>query len=212
MYVPSINKAPSREATIEFITKNNFAQVSGVYKDRVIAVHIPIVVKIEEEEVIFYAHIAKGNELKNLLSPNKELLISFMQPHCYISSSWYDHVNVPTWNYIAVHAYGKAEVLTRKDSEDHVSELTDMYEKNPKESMTEKPFHISHMSKKSYDAHINGFIAFKIKVDELQANFKLSQNRDDKNYFEIIRVLEEKGDLMSLEVAKEMAKIRERKD
>jgi transcriptional regulator len=44
---------------------------------------------------------------------NDEVL-AFSGPHSYISSSWYDHENVPTWNYIAVHVYGKIKLLKRQ--------------------------------------------------------------------------------------------------
>ncbi len=126
-----------------------------------------------------------------------------MQSHAYISSSWYDHVNVPTWNYIAVHIYGKAEKIEGEELINSISDLVDQYEEGRKGR-----FRLSQFSESERRAHLNGLVGFRMSIDRVEAAFKLSQNRKENDYQEIIRQLQESGIQLDQSIAEEMKKLK----
>jgi transcriptional regulator len=129
-------------------------------------------------------------------------MIIFPGPHAYVSSSWYDHENVPTWNYIAVHVYGKIKIIEGEELHAALKQLVDKYEKG-----SEHPVSIEKMSPEYVRQSIRGLIGFEIDITSIEASYKLSQNRDKKNYMNIINELEKRGDHDSKSVAAEMKKI-----
>ena len=85
----------------------NFAIVVSVKEDIPIATHLPFVIEERENEIVLISHMSKANEQWKTIS-DKDVLVIFSEPHAYISPSLYEQQqNVPTWNYVAVHAYGK---------------------------------------------------------------------------------------------------------
>lgn len=126
----------------------------------------------------------------------------FTGPHSYISSSWYDHENVPTWNYIAVHVYGKIKIVDYETAVEQLKKLVDKYEMN-----SENPVRVEDLSAKTM-REAKGIFGFEIEIEEIQAAKKLSQNRDDFNYKNIISELEKTKNAQSIAVAKEMSKCR----
>jgi len=141
----------------------------------------------------------KENPQWTAFESNDEVLAVFTGPHAYISSSWYDHENVPTWNYSAVHIYGKIKIIEGDAIIDSLTKLVDKYEQNSK-----CPVRVAELSKKTM-MQTRGIVAFEIKIEEIQAKNKMSQNRDDKNYAAIINELEKTENPQSIAVAKEMA-------
>ena len=97
MYVPRIHRQEDRKEVFNYIRKNGFATLISKLDGRSIATHLPLYLdKNEKEEYVLIGHIAAANEQKESLSTGEELLAIFMDTHAYISSSWYDHINVPT--------------------------------------------------------------------------------------------------------------------
>ncbi len=113
---------------------------------------------------------------------------------------WYDHENVPTWNYIAVHVYGKVTILNHDEAVLSLKKLVDKYE-----TKSENPVKIEELSKETM-RQARGIVAFEIEITSIEAVKKMSQNRDDKNYKNIISELEKTNDNQSIEVANEMKK------
>ncbi len=204
MYVSKINLQTNADAIRKYIQENGFATIVSLDGSNILATHTPLMLQKEGDNEYLYGHIAKANEQVQSLVNDSTVLAIFMENHTYISSSWYDHVNVPTWNYIAVHIKG---VLTLLNEEETLHSLHDLVGKY--EASSPKPFHISQMTDADVKAHLRGLVAFKIKIDKIDASWKLSQNRDDKNYLEIIKKLRERGDEMSMNIANEMEKNRE---
>ena len=125
-----------------------------------------------------------------------------MGAHSYISPSWYDHENVPTWNYLAVHVYGKITILTETQAIESLQKMMNYYE-----AKTNSAIRFENLSAKTKQ-EAKGVIAFKIDIEEIQAVKKLSQNRDDKNYNHIITKLEQSENANAQIIAKEMIKSR----
>lgn len=131
-----------------------------------------------------------------------KVLAIFPGPHAYVSPRWYTQINVPTWNYISVHIYGTLTVMEGEELRAALSRLVDNYEHS-----LPKPVVIGEIPEKQLAAEIRGIVGFRIAVEEVQAAYKLSQNRDEKSYHEVISQLGS-GDEASRAVAEEM-KVRE---
>jgi transcriptional regulator len=127
----------------------------------------------------------------------------FLGPHTYISSSWYDHVNVPTWNYIAVHVYGKVKFVEGEVLKETLRRLVDKYE-----TISQKPVSVDSMPQEYVQKEMKGIVGIEISIGKIEAQWKLSQNRNDFNYANIIMELEKLNDLNAQLIADEMRKQR----
>ncbi|MEO7048120.1 MAG: FMN-binding negative transcriptional regulator, partial [Ferruginibacter sp.] len=128
-------------------------------------------------------------------------LIIFSEPHAYISPKNYDkELNVPTWNYISIHAYGQGRLVTETDKTFEVLEATiDNYEISYRQQWVNLPDEYKlKMSK--------GIVAFEIVVTDLQAKKKLSQNKTDAERQKIIECLSKSNDTNEQLIADYMRK------
>ncbi|WP_333875549.1 FMN-binding negative transcriptional regulator [Flavobacterium sp.] len=203
MYIPEIYKNENQEEIENFIHQNGFAIIINQTEGKLWATHTPLLLDTNENgKKILVGHISKANPQGQSFSTNDDVLVVFTGPHSYISSSWYDHENVPTWNYLAVHVYGKVQVYNHEKAVDSLKKLVDKYE-----AYSERPVRVENLSEKTMrEAH--GITAFEIVITALEAKKKLSQNRDDKNYQNIIRELEKTNENQAIAVAAEMRKNR----
>src|ERR1700712_1365723 len=112
MYIPPLYKNNDEAAVRDFIDKNSFGILISQVNAKLWGTHIPLGLdKNDSGQDILTGHISKGNPQWKNFRDDSEVLAIFPGPHSYISSSWYDHENVPTWNYIAVHVYGKIKII-----------------------------------------------------------------------------------------------------
>lgn len=203
MYIPDLYKNEDKESIQKFLKENAFGILINQTNGKLWATHIPLELEINKEgEEVLHGHISKENPQWTAFESNDQILAVFTGPHSYISSSWYDHENVPTWNFSAVHVYGKIKIIEGNSVIDSLTKLVDKYEQNSK-----CPVRVADFSKKTM-LQTRGIVAFKIKIEEIQAQNKMSQNRDDKNYSNIILELEKTENHQSMSIAKEMAKNR----
>lgn len=203
MFIPDIYQNKDRESIRKFLKENAFGLLINQTNGKLWATHIPLELETNKEgEEVLMGHIAKENPQWTAFESNDQILAVFMGPHSYISSSWYDHENVPTWNYSAVHVYGRIKIIEGDAVIDSLTRLVDKYEQNSK-----CPVRVGDLSKKTM-MQTRGIVAFEIKIEEIQAKNKMSQNRDDKNYTNIISELEKTENPQSMAVAKEMANFR----
>ena len=201
MYIPDIYKNENQAEIKDFLHKNSFGILINQTNGKLCATHIPLELGTNKNgKQVLYGHISKENPQWNGFLDNDEILAIFSGPHTYISSSWYDHENVPTWNYIAVHIYGKAKIIEGEAVIETLKKLVDKYEKS-----SENPVRVEDFSKKTM-LQTRGIVAFEIEIIAIQSVKKLSQNRDAKNYNFIISELEKTGETNSIAIAKEMSK------
>ncbi len=201
MYIPEIYKNENIEEIYSFMHENGFAILVNILDGKPWATHIPLVLEntIDGKRKLV-GHISKDNPQGNSLTNQSEVLAIFSGVHAYISSSWYDHENVPTWNYSAVHVYGEIQILSHDEAIKSLEKLVDKYEKKSK-----KPIKVANLSEKTMQ-QAKGIIAFEIEITSISAVHKMSQNRDDLNYNSIITELEKTNDFQSKLVAIEMKK------
>ncbi|ABQ03257.1 FMN-binding negative transcriptional regulator [Flavobacterium johnsoniae] len=203
MYTPDLYKNENQEEIRTFLKENSFGILINQTNGKLYATHIPMELGINAEgKEILEGHISKLNPQAEGFAANDQVLAVFSGPHSYISSSWYDHENVPTWNYIAVHVYGRIKIVDYDTSVDQLKKLVDKYEAN-----SANPVRVENLSDKTM-REARGIFGLEIEIDEIQATKKLSQNRDDHNYKNIISELEKTENPQSIAVAKEMSKCR----
>lgn len=204
MYIHRLNNWENETEVIEFIQKNAFATLISQVEGRPWATHLPVVLeKKSGGEAVLHGHLAKANPQWKSIREGEEVLVTFQGPHAYISSSWYNHENVPTWNYLAVHVYGKIRIIEGEELMHHLKSLVDIYEEGRPNRV-----HIETMSETYVEGQIIALVGIEITITEVQASAKLSQNRDDYNYQNIIHKLEESEFPMDKELAEEMRKRR----
>ena len=201
MYVPTINRIENQEEIYDFIKNNGFATLVSVNTEGVpLATHIPITLELTPENTpILRGHVSRANPHAALLLENPQSLVIFQGAHAYISSSWYTHESVSTWNYSAVHVYGTIRILTADELWDSVSYLTAKYE-----ASVENPLYVDKMSPDAVKKEIKGIVGFEMTLDQIDAKAKLSQNRKNVDYQRIIEALEKTDDGQAHEVARQM--------
>ncbi|HRI46701.1 MAG TPA: FMN-binding negative transcriptional regulator [Ignavibacteriaceae bacterium] len=182
MYIPKIYSEKDKKNIFRIINDNPFGILIAAPNNFPQASHLLFELIEINSDIYLYSHLATANHLTKLLGSEIEFLSIFQGPSAYISPSWYKEMNVPTWNYIAVHCYGKTEIISNNEDEYLLLErLVKRFEGkyNHKYKLEELP-------KEFVKSEMRGVTSFKIKVDKIEAAFKLSQNRTDEDYRNII--------------------------
>lgn len=200
MYIPKYFKVKDADEIRDFIQKNSFGTIVTTEQGKPIATHLPLQLMKEGDTYYITGHMAYGNPQWRTFETCEDVLVMFQGPHAYISSSWYEKENVPTWNYQAVHAYGIASILDEEELKHDLTMLLQKYEKHRK-----NPVLWDKLSTEVLE-QLKGIVGFKIKVQEIQAAYKLSQNRNEKDYHNIIDKLYDEEDINSHQLAEIMEK------
>ena len=199
MYIPRRYEEKDAETVRAFIRENSFAILVSVLDGVPVGTHIPLLLERDEEgREILVGHISRGNEQKRTFVDGAKVLAIFPGPHAYVSPRWYTKINVPTWNYISVHVYGTLTVMEGTALRAALSRLMEYYEHT-----MPRPVRLEEIPEKQVESEMRGIVGFKILVEEIQAAYKLSQNRDAESYHEVVRQLGA-GDEVSKAVAAEM--------
>ena len=199
MYIPRRYEEKDRAAILSFIRTHSFGILVSVSEGRPLGTHIPLLLHEEGDALYLVGHISRGNEQRHTLADGALVLAIFPGPHAYISPRWYTEMNVPTWNYLSVHAYGVVELMEGEALAAAVTAMVDHYEQG-----MPRPVHVSEIPEKTFRNELRGIVGFRIRVTDLQAAAKLSQNRDEESYHNVIRHLEGSKDPSARDVAGEM--------
>ncbi|MGF7037013.1 FMN-binding negative transcriptional regulator [Mucilaginibacter lappiensis] len=198
MYIPSFNKFDNEQEAINFMQRYSFATIVTSVNDVPVATHLPFLVEQRDDKIILLSHFAKANPQAAQIV-DKSVLVIFTEPHAYISPSNYEkETNVPTWNYLAVHAYGKATLLAEgQKTADLLAHTISTFEADYLKQWNGLPDDYKQKMMK-------GIVAFEIVVDDLQAKKKLSQNRSVHEQENIINTLSKSKETTENEIAKYM--------
>jgi transcriptional regulator len=199
MYVPRKFENKDIDHVRQFISENGFGILITQSPSKISATHVPLVLSSDGNKL--HGHLSSANQQVKTFQDSEEVLAIFNGPHAYISSSWYNHENVPTWNYIAVHVYGKIRIIEGDELLSSLKDLVDKYERHSK-----RPVSVENMSPDYLNKQINGIIGFEIAISRMEAAYKLSQNRDQVNHQTIINELNERNHGDDRKVALEMKK------
>jgi len=203
MYIPKYFREEDKALIEQLIREFGFAILVSVQNGLPIAAHIPLELSENEQgDWILLGHVAKGNVLWKTLEHRQGVLAIFSGPHAYVSPSWYNHKNVPTWNYQAVHLYGKAQILDGKSAKAALNKLMSRYE----HLHAEYPMAMEEIPADLLKADLAGLVAFEIKVERIEAVSKLSQNRDAESYQSVANHLKASDAYDSKRIGEEMEK------
>lgn len=198
MYIPKQYQGKSRNDAITFIQRYNFGIIVSSAGTRPIATHLPFTVMEKGNQLLLFSHFARANEQLNQLN-DQEVLIIFSEPHAYISPRFYNKKeNVPTWNYLSVHAYGKVRLLHKE------SEKMEVLERMILDLEPDYKKQWDDLSGKYKSGMSRGIVAFEIKVEELQYKEKLSQNKKEQERQNIIDAFSQSQHDHEREIAKYM--------
>jgi transcriptional regulator len=198
MYIIKLFREDNRERILEFIRQNDFATLVVYDGEKPVASHLLMELVEDGENLWINGHMSRANPLWKMFEKNPEVLVIYQGPHTYISPTWYNHVNVPTWNYQSVHMYGKPRVIAdNNETYGILKRLISRYE-------TSTTYKLETLPQDFVEKEMRGVVAFQIEVTRVEANYKLSQNRDDESYRSILAHLEQRADDDSHEVAKAM--------
>ena len=176
MYSPKFNQIADRSILIEAMRAYSFAILFGPqstpeFPVPPIATHLPLVVKDEGEHGLLEGHFAKANPHWKSLA-GRETLVVFPGPHSYVSPSLYvEELSVPTWNYIAVHAYGTLELVEDQPGKEAL--LAGLIQAN--EPAYAKRWNA--MPDGFRRTMLAGIVGFRIPIARIEGKFKISQNR-----------------------------------
>lgn len=199
MYIPEHFRVREHADAIAFMQANPFAIVVSATSDGPFATHAPLAVREVEEQLIVRGHVAKANPHWRYFEQQPDCLTIFHGPHAFVSASNYEtRENVPTWNYGAVHVYGKARVFFAPEELLKVlHELMGTFEP----AYAEQWAGLADAYRERMLSHIVGF---EIAVHKIEAKFKLSQNRTRREQANVIDSLSAASDTVVSGVAELM--------
>lgn len=181
MYIPRHFSVTEQEEIFSFLDANAFGQLISVADNRPTSSHLPFLLSADRR--FLHCHLARQNSHWQTLE-DQQVLVTFQGPHDYISPSWYQAPGVPTWNYQALHIYGRCRVYEEPGAIATVVEaLSRRYE-----SGRDQPWEPEYG-----DAMLKAIVGVEIEIEELQCKYKLSQNRPARDHQPVIDKLDEMG-------------------
>ena len=193
MYIPEAFRLTDRERIAEVLRAFDFGLLVTAADGVPQATHLPFLYDADAgDNGRLLAHMARPNPqwraFEKLAEAGQETLVVFQGPHAYISPSWYGEgpPNVPTWNYVAVHAYGTPRVI---EDAGEVRALLDRLVA-VQEAGLEPSWSTAGLTQKYLSGMQRGLVAFDIPVSRLEAKAKLSQNKTTAQLSAATAVLE----------------------
>ncbi len=192
MYIPKHFEAPGAAAIRDLIDNHAFGVLASTQGNRLEISHAPF---LRDGDDRLLCHLARNNPQAALID-GRIVAAIFTGPHAYISPTWFADEGVPTWNYAAVHVTGEATVFTEHERlRDLVERLASVYEAAEPAPWVPR-----------YDARkLDYIVGVDIRVSDVQAKFKMSQNRSAADRAGVIDALRARGTDRGTSVAAMMA-------
>lgn len=190
MYVNSAFKTDAAAAWA-FVAERGFGAVVAVENGQPVASQVPLLVTGEGSERRLEFHLARANPLHKVIAEAPQVTVIVSGPDAYISPDWYVSTDqVPTWNYLAAHIRGVAKPMTSERAHAHVEAMSLAFEARlaPK-----KPWSTSKMTEKRLAMMLAAIVPIEVEVLDIEASFKLSQNKTVADAYEVARMLQWRG-------------------
>lgn len=196
MYQPKKYLKRDKDFIYNFILQNPFATfvLNG---DRLLATHIPVLIKGTPQSFTLYAHIANHNEQFNYLKDGTKAILIFQGPHAYVSSSWYREKNISTWDYSAVHVNVTLRLQTAAELEESLQNLVHKFEKEQ-----ENPLFYNDIPRDMIEDHLPHITGFWCEPFKIEAIAKLHQGFEKEDLQSVINHLESQDNAMSCPLSK----------
>jgi len=192
MYIPKANEEKRIPVIHELMQAHPLASLVTMTTSGLFASHIPMVLEADGSEFgVLKGHISRANTQWRDLTPDVDALAIFAGPQHYISASWYpgkhEHgKEVPTWNYVVVHAYGPLKVIQDADwLLKHLEGLTDVHE-----AASPVPWKVSDAPKEYIRTMLNGIVGLELPIRRLEGKWKMSQNRNERDRKAVVEGLD----------------------
>ncbi|MGH7740017.1 MAG: FMN-binding negative transcriptional regulator [bacterium] len=204
MYVPEAFQKKDGDELTRFIRENNFGILFSGLDGGLQANHLPFLFEASAGGPgLLRGHMAKANPQGRTLGAGEEVLVVFQGPHAYISPNWYEMPQrVPTWNYTAVHVYGRYQTLgglepTRQSLKDLV---------DAQEGSMKKPWKMESLSEEFVEKMVAQVQAFEIEITRLEGKWKLGQNHPKESRQKVVEALKREGGFFQKAIADLMGK------
>ncbi|ANE50072.1 FMN-binding negative transcriptional regulator [Flavisolibacter tropicus] len=192
-------KEKDPEVIKAFMRQNSFAMLIGSMNGIPVATQVPLLIEEREGKFFLLGHVMRNTDHHKALESNSNVLCVFTGSHTYVSASWYTAPqNASTWNYMSVHARGQVQFVGQGELLSILERTTRHYENND-----ESPASYHNLPEDYVQRLSQAIVGFEIEVTAIDHVFKLSQNRDQRSYENIIGELD-KGDAEAKGIADEM--------
>lgn len=203
MYHIPYFKENDKQTLLAFLEAYPFAFLTGSDAlGKPIATQIPVLVEEREGEWYLQGHIMRNTDHHKAFIDNPKALLVFTGPSAYVSATWYSQPHMgSTYNYMSVHISGQMQFMSDEALVQFMKKLTLKFEKGN----TQSPTVYDNLQDSYVSKMMPAIVGFEIKAEQIDNVFKLSQNRDEASYLNIIAQLEAQGGSAAL-VASEMKK------
>ena len=197
MYIPAHFAESNLSKLHDFIEQNSFGILVSQVESEPFATHLPFLLERGSGPCgTLIGHTARANP-QCAAARDQVVLAIFSGPHAYISPSWYEAENVvPTWNYIAVHATGKLQLI------DHGPQLLQIVQKMTDRYERARPVPWAFDGTTTFaERLLSQIIGFRIEIERIEGKWKMSQNQSAERQAKVIAGLQQRADPESLAVA-----------
>ncbi|MEQ9152865.1 MAG: FMN-binding negative transcriptional regulator [Parvibaculum sp.] len=191
MYVPPRFAQTDRDQCLALIELEPFGLLATAGDDGVpFATHLPFLVERRGDEAVLVGHVARANPHWQAFDGARKALAVFQGPHGYISPAWYaTSAKVPTWNYIAVHAYGAPRVVDDAGAaRKAIAALTARFETGRPD-----PWEMSSLPAREADKLFTALVVFEMPVVRLEGKWKLGQHMAEEDRLGAVAGLTREG-------------------
>ena len=191
MYDLPYFKEENQEVVLQFMREHPFVFLTGVDEEsKPVATQVPVFIDEKAGKLFLTGHIMRNTDHHKAFEQNANVLAVFTSPHVYVSGTWYnDPHQASTWNYMSVHVKGNIRFGNGDDLVAILKRLTLHYENNNTASTT-----IFDNLPSEYTGRLmKAIVAFEVEITSVENVFKLSQNRDEKSFRNIMDKLNEQG-------------------
>ena len=200
MYVPTHFSQTDHETLFSAIERYSFGLLVSQLQGLPFATHLPLLLdRNQGSHSKLIGHVARANPQWEELA-GQTVLSVYSGPHAYISPAWYETENmVPTWNYVAVHVYGRASIVDNRDElRDIVERSVIVYESNRPQpwKLEATPTYLNRM--------LDQIVGFRIEIDRIEGKWKLNQNHPVERRQKVVNALQAAGDENSVGIAELM--------
>lgn len=208
MYNLPYHKEKNEQVISEFIARYPFAFLTGCNaENKPVVTQVPVFIEERNGKKILSGHLMKNTDHHKAFVQNENVLVVFTGHHTYVSATWYSNPNMAsTWNYMSVHAQGIIRFLDGAALEEALRKISLHFENNNAQS----PTVFDNLPMEFKQRVMHAIVAFEIEVTELDTVFKLSQDRDEKSYRNIIEHLsqqDEAGQVIAAEMEKRVKEV-----
>ncbi|MEI8279146.1 MAG: FMN-binding negative transcriptional regulator [Bacteroidota bacterium] len=187
------------DAVMAFMKSHEFVTLIGYDGQQSVATQIPVLLLEREGQLYLRGHVMRQTDHHKAIVHDPEVLVLFQGAHCYVSSSWHTEKQGATWNYQTVHVRGTCNLLSEEETMCILTELTKKYE-----TEQERPLYTDQLPENYMTTHVKAIAGIELLVKDVYPIFKLSQNRDDESYQNIVKHLLASVDPDAHKVAREM--------